>query len=71
MVHPITSKYDEMKELFNIAPLNAGITDKFKEMNDMCYNNLGMYHIQRKQKSRLFKTLICSECDTAGLYQVA
>lgn len=38
MVHPITSKYDEMKELFNIAPLNAGITDKFKEMNDMCYN---------------------------------
>ena len=35
------------------------------------YNNLGMYHIQSKQKSRLFKTLICSECDTAGLYQVA
>ena len=34
-------------------------------------NNLGMYHIQSKQKSRLFKTLICSECDTAGLYQVA
>ncbi|MDD5956387.1 MAG: hypothetical protein PUC40_05335 [Lachnospiraceae bacterium] len=40
MVHPITSKYDEMKELFNIAPLNAGITDKFKEMNDMCYNEI-------------------------------
>ena len=37
----------------------------------MMYNNLGMYHIQSKQKSRLFKTLICSECDTAGLYQVA
>ena len=40
-------------------------------MFDIWHNNLGMYHIQSKQKSRLFKTLICSECDTAGLYQVA
>ena len=45
--------------------------DLQNDFSSLCYNNLGMYHIQSKQKSRLFKTLICSECDTAGLYQVA
>ena len=50
----------------------TGVESNMKEQKKfLTYNNLGMYHIQSKQKSRLFKTLICSECDTAGLYQVA
>lgn len=34
--HPIASKYNEMKNLFGINPLSAEITEKFKEINDLC-----------------------------------
>lgn len=34
--HSIASKYDEMKNLFSTNPLNEKITDKFKEINNLC-----------------------------------
>lgn len=34
--HVIATKYDEMKNLFSIAPLNPDITTKFQEMDDLC-----------------------------------
>ena len=34
--HSIASKYNEMKNLFGINPLSAEITEKFKEINDLC-----------------------------------
>lgn len=35
-LNPIAEKYEEMKRLFSISPLNPEITDKFKEINDLC-----------------------------------
>ena len=35
--HPIAQKYDEMKALFSTDPLNPSITEKFKEIDDLCH----------------------------------
>lgn len=35
-VHPIASKYSEMKNLFSMNPLNTEITDRFEEINNLC-----------------------------------
>jgi len=64
----VLDEYQYMKESAKKGEVDSYMQEVIDHMSD---NNLGMYHIQSKQKSRLFKTLICSECDTAGLYQVA
>lgn len=39
-IHPISSKYNEMKNLFNINPLDTEITDKFEEINNLCQSEI-------------------------------
>ena len=34
--HIITTKYDEMKNLFTSSPLNEEITEKFQQINHFC-----------------------------------
>lgn len=38
--HSIAIKYDEMKNLFSVAPLNSAVTDKFQEINELCYREI-------------------------------
>lgn len=35
-VHIIANKYDEMKNLFGISPLDPAVTSKFQEINNLC-----------------------------------
>lgn len=39
-VHPIASKYNEMKKLFSANPLNTAITDRFEEINNLCQSEI-------------------------------
>lgn len=40
LMHLIATKYDEMKLLFSENPLNPTITDKFKEINNLCQTEI-------------------------------
>lgn len=35
-VHIIANKYDEMKNLFSVSPLDPAVTTKFQEINNLC-----------------------------------